>query len=639
MQSFLQYKRFRSTVQAQLERDQNKAKRTPLNDNDWREKDLERGGSAPLEGSISHGRKRGADEQPPGVNPGEVHPDIGPPMPGEEEETMQAAHRPQEFEEEVEKGTPSDSPLEEEEEKEEVDDDHDLMAQTRLSRTSTQQTQATLRTKLGRALTGVDVRRRTTREGGEGDVFVVGFEGPHDPMNPKSWSMARRFGITFTVASIGCVVGLASAIDSSALMPASREFHVSEVVESLATGLFLVGFGVGALWAGPFSETLGRNPVYIVTLTLYMIFIMASALSPNIAAQLVFRFIAGCFASTPLTCAGGTLSDLWSPTERTFSFPIFANAAFTGPLLGPVIGGWIVQSSVLSWRWVEWITLIISGLVLSIVVLFLPETFPPILLKWKAEHLRTLTGDERYRSEIEIRSETFTHRLGRALYRPILLTIREPIVIMIALYLTVIYIVLFTFLEGYDYIFAQIHGTSPGITGLCFLGIIIGLFLSMLLVPLIFKWSKQELAKVQEQGRDKLPPEFRLWFSMLGGSVAIPISLFWMAWTSDPNISIWSPLAASVLFGYGILCVFITSYQYVIDSYEMYAASALASVTLIRYAASGGMTVVAIPFYENMGVHYTLTIMACLSCLLAPLPYVFYKYGPWIRSKSKYAIA
>lgn len=89
-----------------------------------------------------------------------------------------------------------------------------------------------------------------------------------------------------------------------------------------------------------------------------------------------------------------------------------------------------------------------------------------------------------------------------------------------------------------------------------------------------------------------------------------------MGWTSDSNISIWSPLAASVLFGYGILCVFISSYQYIIDSYETYAASGLASVTLIRYVASGGMVVVAIPFYENEGVHYTLTIMACISALL-----------------------
>jgi len=85
-------------------------------------------------------------------------------------------------------------------------------------------------------------------------------------------------------------------------------------------------------------------------------------------------------------------------------------------------------------------TLIISAVVLGIIVFLQPETFPPILLKWKAQHLRELTGDDRYRAEIEIRSETFMQRLGTALYRPFLLTATEPIIILIALYLTVVYI-------------------------------------------------------------------------------------------------------------------------------------------------------------------------------------------------------
>lgn len=370
-----------------------------------------------------------------------------------------------------------------------------------------------------------------------------------------------------------------------------------------------------------------------------MIFIMASALAPNIGAQLAFRFLAGFFGSTPLTCAGGSISDLWSPMERVYAFPVFANAAFTGPVLGPVMGGFIAQSNAVSWRWTEWTTLVMSGLVLGLVVLFQPETYPAILLKWKSEHLRRLTGDQRYRAEVEIRDESFAARIRRALYRPFLLTVREPIIILITVYLTVIYIILFTFFDGYDYIFAEIHGTSPGITGLCFLGIVVGLFIPALWVPLIYRWAVRDLAEIKQNGGSRLPPEFRLWFAMLGGSIALPISLFWMGWTSDSNISIWSPLAASVLFGYGTLCVFISSYQYIIDSYESYSASALASVTLIRYLAAGGMTVVGIPFYENMGVHYTLTILGSLAAALAPVPYVFYRYGKAIRKHSKYAVA
>ncbi|KAI0132516.1 hypothetical protein BJ170DRAFT_680396 [Xylariales sp. AK1849] len=92
---------------------------------------------------------------------------------------------------------------------------------------------------------------------------------------------------------------------------------------------------------------------------------------------------------------------------------------------------------------------------------------------------------------------------------------------------------------------------------------------------------------------------------MLGGAFAIPISLLWMGWTARSDISIWSPLAAWVLFGYGILCVLISSYQHIIGAYETYSTSALASITLIQYMASGGMVVASIPFYENLGVAYT----------------------------------
>ena len=65
---------------------------------------------------------------------------------------------------------------------------------------------------------------------------------------------------------------------------------------------------------------------------------MASGLAPNIGAQLAFRFLAGLFGSTPLTCAGGSISDLWDPMERVYAFPVFANAAFMGPIFGKTCG-------------------------------------------------------------------------------------------------------------------------------------------------------------------------------------------------------------------------------------------------------------------------------------------------------------
>jgi MFS family permease len=279
---------------------------------------------------------------------------------------------------------------------------------------------------------------------------------------------------------------------------------------------------VGASFAGPFSETFGRNLVYITTLILFMIFLMASALAPNIGAQLAFRFLAGIFGSTPLTCAGGSISDMWNPIEKTFAFPIFAIAGFGGPVLGPVIGSYIINLG--SWRWAEWIILILAGGVLGVIVLFQPETFPPLLLRWKASHLRQETGNNKFKSAMEIVQKSLGARLSEALIRPITFA-SEPIVLAMALYLTILYIILFTFLDGYTYIFEQVYGISQGLTNVIFAGIFVGVLLAGAFVP----WMYGKTKRSHEKG--SFVPEERLWFAMLGAP-AIPISLFWMGWTS-----------------------------------------------------------------------------------------------------------
>lgn len=96
-------------------------------------------------------------------------------------------------------------------------------------------------TSVGRSLTGVEVRKRTTNEGkGEPglstQVFVVGYEGADDELNPHNWPRYTKIYCCGIVASTGFIVGVASAIDSSVLEKAASDFGVSAVVESLATG-------------------------------------------------------------------------------------------------------------------------------------------------------------------------------------------------------------------------------------------------------------------------------------------------------------------------------------------------------------------------------------------------------------------
>ena len=353
---------------------------------------------------------------------------------------------------------------------------------------------------------------------------------------------------------------MGAAIDSTALPQASREFGVSKVAESAATGLYLVALGLGALVAGPFSEEFGRNAVYMSNLVGFAVFVVASALAPSLGAQLAFRFLTGLFGSTPLTCSGGSLSDLFTPRERVVAFPLFAGSAFIGPALGPPVGGFIVQTAGRSWRWTEWITLFVAVAVLVCVTICLPETYAPVLLRYKAQALRKATGDARFVAAIEIRADTFWRRLGRALYRPFLLVVREPILVLFGFYLTLTYVVFFSFLAGFGVIFGVTYGLKPGLVGLAFLGPGLGIMLAMILIPFMYRWYCRALLVLQKDGVQRAPPELRLAWAMIGAPI-MPISLFWMGWTARSDLSVWWPLVASIGFGFSTLCLFISVFQ------------------------------------------------------------------------------
>lgn len=193
---------------------------------------------------------------------------------------------------------------------------------------------------------------------------------------------------------------------------------------------------------------------------LYLIFIMAAALAPNFHGHLIFRFIAGFFGSTSLSCAGGTVADLWNPAQKAYAFPAYAIPAFAGPVIGQIMGSYIPVT--LGWRWLEWVMLIMEGTILAAVVLLQPETYGNHLLRWRASALRKETGDKRYKAPMEIHLESLGQRLLVAVYRPFLWSCTEPIIILLSLYMTIIYIVLFTFLEGYTFVFGETYGLTQG---------------------------------------------------------------------------------------------------------------------------------------------------------------------------------
>lgn len=67
------------------------------------------------------------------------------------------------------------------------------------------------------------------------------------------------------------------------------------------------------------------------------------------------------------------------------------------------------------------------------------------------------------------------------------------------------------------------------------------------------------------------------------------------------------------------------------------AASAVAANSLLRSLAGAGFPLFAAQTFNNLGIQWAGTLLGCLAAVMIPIPFIFYKWGPKIRARSKFA--
>lgn len=116
------------------------------------------------------------------------------------------------------------------------------------------------------------------------------------------------------------------------------EFGITNsTIAALTVTIYILGFALGPLFISPLfisplSEIYGRLVVYHVGNGMYLGFTIGCALSTNTAMFMVFRFLCGVAAASPMSIGGGTIADLYRQEERGKAMALFG----LGPLLGPV---------------------------------------------------------------------------------------------------------------------------------------------------------------------------------------------------------------------------------------------------------------------------------------------------------------
>nr|POE54939.1 putative transporter [Quercus suber] len=481
---------------------------------------------------------------------------------------------------------------------------------------------------------GASIRSRTNTRQSKKPLPNFGGGKPFPPSLPdreeyvvENWALKKKLIISSVLGFVTLTAAFGSSIFSVATGSIAVEYGVSSEVGILGVSLYVLGFATGPIVWAPLSELYGRKLPLLVSSFAFTIFSIAVAAGKDLQTVLICRFFSGFMGACPLTCVGAVFADLYNNRQRGLAITVFSVAVFSGPLLAPFIGGFINQSY-LGWRWTEWLTAIMgaTGLILSL--LFLEETYPPVILVNKAAELRRRTknwGIHAKQEEIEIDLQEL---LEKNLSRPIRMLFTEPIVLLISIYMAFIYGLLYLFLTFYPIVFQRIHGFNQGVGGLPYFGIITGELLAGLAVLLMQPGYNRKLA-----ANNNVPiPEWRLPIVIVGG-VLFAIGLFWFGWSGYRKDIHWiAPTLSGLFTGFGLLML-----NYLIDSYLMFAASAIAANTFLRSLCGAGFPLFATYMIDGMGVQWAGTLLGCVALLLVPVPLYFFLKGGKIREKSSFA--
>jgi len=88
----------------------------------------------------------------------------------------------------------------------------------------------------------------------------------------------------------------------------------------------------------------------------------------------------------------------------------------------------------------------------------------------------------------------------------------------------------------------------------------------------------------------------------------------------------------------GMVLVYSGVFTFLVDAYPTYAASALAANSFARSSFAAAFPLFGDQMYHKLGYEWATALLAFLTLVMAPFPYIFFRYGKAIRRKSKFAM-
>jgi MFS family permease len=343
------------------------------------------------------------------------------------------------------------------------------------------------------------------------------------------------------------------------------------------------------------------------------------------------------------------------------------------PKSGPVIGGFVQENK--GWRWLEWVSVFLAVLT-YLWALGMCETYKKAILK-KLKKAQLDSKHDRSAEHIQVTHifDALKTWVSAYLGRPLAMLVTEPVVLFLCLYVALNFGILYNFFPAVPWSLSRTYGFNEGQSGLAFIAIAIGCVLATT-TAVVFDLTLRRRRHVNGASQAYVPEQC-LWPAMVG-SLGGPTGLFWFAWSTRQDVHWASPVCALIPFAWGNLCIFVrdpplTLREHILTPFSRSLLSVTWSTSTDRHSVrqqvprmhsrgtdspppflslpckvsaltsdsceAAGWLTQDYPVYENLGTGVATSILGACSAAMVPIPWVLYRWGPYIRSRSRRAVS
>ena len=134
---------------------------------------------------------------------------------------------------------------------------------------------------------------------------------------------------------------------------------------------YIVASAIAIPITGWLADRVGRKPLFVWAVIAFTIASLLCAIAQNLTEMVLFRAIQGVAGAFIVPLAQATLFDINPKEKHGSAMALFGAGVMIGPILGPVLGGWLTDSY--DWRWVFLINLPVGVLAALLMARFMPK--------------------------------------------------------------------------------------------------------------------------------------------------------------------------------------------------------------------------------------------------------------------------